>query len=204
MLDVEGFILVGGASSRMGSNKANLAFGAQTGVQRIATELGSLTDRVRVVGSRAGPGDPAFENVPDLLEQWGALGGIHSALQACRKGWAIVVACDLPLVTRDLFSRLWEVNSKMFDAVVPLQPDGRPQPLCALYRRETIKAHTARLIAEGEHMPRALLDQVRTRWIEFGELADLRGSENFFLNVNTPEDYELARQILEGERRPNG
>ena len=204
MLDVEGFILVGGASRRMGSNKAHLAFGGQTGVQLIATELRSLTDRVRVVGSRDAPGDAAFENVPDLLEQWGALGGIHSAVQACQKGWAVVVACDLPLVTRDLFGRLWEVNSKMFDAVVPMQPDGRPQPLCALYRRETIKAQTTRLIAEGEHMPRALLDRVRTRWIEFSELADLSGSENFFLNVNTPDDYELARQILEGENRATG
>lgn len=204
MLDVEGFILVGGASSRMGSNKAHLAFGGRTTVQRIAAELGSLTNRVRVVGSRDASADADFENVPDLLEHWGALGGIHSALQACQKGWAIVVACDLPLVTRDLFSRLWEVNSKMFDAVVPMQPDGRPQPLCALYRRDTIKVQTTRLIAQNEHMPRALLDQVRTRWIEFSELADLSGSENFFLNVNTPEDYELARQILEGGSRPNG
>lgn len=201
MLDVEAFILVGGASSRMGSNKAHLAFGERTGVQRIAAALSSLTDLVRVVGSSDGGTDSGFANVPDLLERWGALGGIHSALAACQRTWAIIVACDLPLVTTDLFIRLWEVNSKMFDAVVPIQPDGRPQPLCALYRLETIKDQTTRLIAEGEHMPRALLAQVRTRWVAFSELAGLPGSEHFFLNVNTPEDYELARQILERRDR---
>lgn len=201
MLDVEGFILVGGASSRMGSNKAQLAFGSQTGVQRIAAALAALTDRVRVVGSADALTDSGFENVPDLLERWGALGGIHSALGACRSTWAIIVACDLPLVTSDLFIRLWEVNSKMFDAVVPIQPDRRPQPLCAIYRRETIVAEITRLVAEGEHMPRALLAQVRTRWVAFSELAGIPGAEHFFLNVNTPEDYERAKQIVERSRR---
>jgi molybdopterin-guanine dinucleotide biosynthesis protein A len=198
MLDVEGFILVGGASSRMGSDKAQLMFGKQTGVQRIAAELTALIDRVRVVGSRNVPGDSGFENVPDVLERWGALGGIHSALSACRATWAFVVACDLPFVTSVLFTRLWQLNAGTFDAIVPIQPDGRPQPLCAIYRREVNSEKAARLIATDEHTPRALLAQVRTRWVEFRELADLPGAEYFFLNVNTPADYELAKQILEG------
>lgn len=197
MLDVEGFILVGGASSRMGSDKAQLMFGTQTAVQRIAAELTVLTNRVRLVGSRGDPGDSGFENVPDVLEHWGALGGIHSALAACQTTWAFVVACDLPLVTSELLSRLWQMNSDKLDAIVPIQPDGRPQPLCAFYRREVNTEEAARLIATGEHAPRGLLAQVRTRWVEPQELADLPGAEYFFLNVNTPADYELAKQILE-------
>lgn len=201
MLDVEGFILVGGASSRMGSDKAQLMFGRQTAVQLIGAELTVLADRVRVVGSRAEPEDSGFENVPDVLEHWGALGGIHSALTACQATWAFIVACDLPLVTGDLFTRLWQLNTNTFDAIVPIQPDGRPQPLCAVYRQEA-NAEAARLIATGEHTPRALLAQVRTRWVEFQELADLTDADQLFLNVNTPSDYELAKQIL--ERRISG
>ena len=202
MLDVESFILVGGASSRMGSDKAQLMFGTQTGFQRIAAELGALNTRVRLVGLRGEPGDSGFENVPDRHEHWGALGGIHSALAASQATWAFVVACDLPLVTSDLFTRLWQFNTDAFDAIVPIQPDGRPQPLCAVYRREVNSEESARLIATGEHTPRALLAQVRTRWVEFQELADLPGAEYFFFNVNTPADYELAKQIL--ERRLSG
>ena len=197
MLDVEGFILVGGASSRMGADKTQLMFGGRTGIQRIAAEMAALTNGVRLVGSRDEAGDSGFENVPDVLDRWGALGGIYSALSACRAISAIVVACDLPLVTMDLFARLWQFNSDTFDAIVPIQPDGRPQPLCAIYRRAVNSEEAARLIATGEHMPRALLAQVRTRWVEFRELADLPGAEHFFLNVNTPADYELAKQILE-------
>jgi molybdopterin-guanine dinucleotide biosynthesis protein A len=197
MLDVEGFILVGGASSRMGSDKARLMFGSRTGVQRIAEELNAVTDRVRMVGSRGESEDADFENVPDMLEHWGALGGIHSALAACQKTWAFVVACDLPLVTSGLFTRLWQLNSDKFDAIVPIQPDGRPQPLCAVYRRAVNSEEAARLIANGEHAPRGLLAQVRTRWVDSQELADLPGAEYFFLNVNTPADYEFAKRILE-------
>ena len=203
MLDVEGFILVGGASSRMGSDKSQLMFGAQTGVERIAAALRSVATRVRLVGSRNRPND-ALENVPDTHERWGALGGIETALSACRAEWAAIVACDLPLVTGELFTRLWQfarrTEGEVFDAIVPIQPDGRQQPLCAIYRCESCLTKAEQLIEEGEHTPRVLLANVRTRWVEFRELADLPGAEHFFFNVNTPDNYECAKEILDQSR----
>jgi molybdopterin-guanine dinucleotide biosynthesis protein A len=196
MFDVEGFILVGGQSSRMGSDKSQLMFGKQTGVDRIAAALWPLTATVRLVGSHVQAGASGLENVPDTHEHWGALGGICAALGACQSEWAVVVACDLPLVSADLFQRLTHLaqqsDPETLDAIVPIQPDERPQPLCAVYRRQTCSKAAEELIAAGEHKPRALLAKVRTRWVEFRELADLAGSEHFFLNVNTPEDYERA------------
>src|SRR5437660_2754032 len=196
MLDVEGFILVGGASSRMGSDKAQLKFGGRTGVDLVAAALRPKVGTVRLVGSRGEARLSPLQNVPDLHERWGALGGIHAALAACQSAWAAIVACDLPLVTYELFARLSQFAKEPFDAVVPVQPDGRQQPLCAFYRRERCLAATERLIASDEHTPRALLASVPTRWVEFSELADLPHAERFFLNVNTPADYELAKSIL--------
>ncbi len=92
MLDVEGFILVGGRSSRMGTDKSRLQFGGQTSVERIAAELRPITARISLVGpSRAGFG-PDLRIVPDTHQQWGALGGIHAALGACVSDWALIVA----------------------------------------------------------------------------------------------------------------
>jgi molybdopterin-guanine dinucleotide biosynthesis protein A len=216
MLDVEAFILVGGESSRMGSDKSQLAFDGQTGTERIAAALHTLRadvrPNVRLVGSHDRRGVSALENVPDTHKRWGALGGIHAALDACRAEWAVIVACDLPLVTSGLFSRLGEftrqVRPQSFDAIVPIQPDGRPQPLSAFYRRESCLKEAERLITAGEHTPRALLANVLTRWVEFGEISDLPGAEHFFLNVNAPLDYERAKQILDriperSRQRPN-
>ena len=200
MFDVEGFILVGGQSSRMGSDKSQLVFGRQTGVDRIAAALWPLTARVRLVGSHLRAEAGGLENVPDTHERWGALGGICAALGACQSEWAVVVACDLPLVSSDLFRRLCHLTQQSdpqtLDAIVPIQADERPQPLCAVYRRQTCSKAAERLIAEGEHKPRALLAKVRTRWVGFPELTDLPGSEHFFLNVNTPDDYERAVKAL--------
>ena len=202
MLDVEGFILVGGASSRMGDDKSQLLFGHQTSVERIATELSSVTSKTFLVGSRQAQPKLGLKNIPDAHVRWGALGGIHTALAACEAEWALIVACDLPFVTCDLFLRLLQIArtnpAGTSDAVVPIQPDLRPQPLCALYRRQSCLKEAERLIAAGEHTPRALLAAVRTRWIEFRELTDLPGAEHFFFNVNTPSDYEQAQQILAG------
>jgi molybdopterin-guanine dinucleotide biosynthesis protein A len=201
MLDVEGFILVGGASSRMGSDKSQLTFGRLTAVERIAAELRSVASDVSLVGSRSDTPDQTLRNIPDLHPRWGALGGIHAALNACQAKWAAIVACDLPFVTREVLLRLLDLSAEteqaVFDAVVPVQADSRLQPLCALYRPATCRLESERLIVAGEHTPRALLRAVRTRRVEFRELADLPGAEHFFLNVNTPDDYELAKQVLD-------
>ena len=125
-------------------------------------------------------------NVPDVHAQWGALGGLHAALSACSAAWAAVVACDLPFVTGDLFQRLALLRGD-FDAVVPIQSDSRPQPLCALYRREPCLAQAEALIAIGERRPRALLAAVKTRWVKPAELEDLAGAVNFFFQ------YQCAR-----------
>jgi molybdopterin-guanine dinucleotide biosynthesis protein A len=196
MSEIEAFILAGGKSSRMGTDKAQLRLGTQSFPERIAAALAAISTRVSVVGAHMDAG--AWPVVADVHREWGALGGLHAALDACRSEWAAVVACDLPFVTGELFVRLcgWREN---FAAVVPVQGDGRAQPLCALYRREPCLRLTEELIAAGERRPRRLLDRVRTRRVTPFELADLPGAELFFTNVNTPEDYALAKRVISGE-----
>jgi molybdenum cofactor guanylyltransferase len=100
----------------------------------------------------------------------------------------LVVACDLPRVKASLFHRLLSLRQD-FDAVAPLQPDGRRQPLCALYCVAECLPRSSALIESGERKPVALLQSVSTRWVQFAELADLPGAEDFFDNINTPQDY---------------
>jgi len=193
--EIEGFILVGGASRRMGADKAGLKLGNRSFVERVAEALAAIARTVSVVGTDETQ-IPRLTVVRDVYPAWGALGGLHGALSACRSSWAAVVACDLPFVTRELFVRLSSLRGN-FDAVVPVQTDGRPQPLCALYRREACTPRAAELIAAGERRPRALLQKVETRWVAPHELEDLQGSTDFFANINTPEDYLRARERID-------
>jgi molybdopterin-guanine dinucleotide biosynthesis protein A len=199
MTDIEGFILAGGLSSRMGEDKSLLRLGGRTFVERAAGALGRVASSVSLVGSRPGAGAHGLRVVRDVHVGLGALGGLHAALAACEARWAAVVSCDLPFVNGELFTRLASLRAEGFEAVAPLQADGRPQPLCALYRAAECRAVAEELIGTDELRPRALLRRVRTRWVEFDELADLEGSPLFFRNVNTPTDYEEA--LAEGKRQ---
>ena len=197
---IEGFILVGGASTRMGTDKAHLHLEGRSFVERVAAALAAVAGRVSVVG--AGDMDLAAWRLPvvtDVYEKWGALGGLHGALNACRAPWAAVVACDLPYVTGELFVRLAALREN-FEAVVPVQADTRLQPLCALYAVEPCRRVAEELVASDERRPRALLSRVAARRVEASELADLPGADLFFMNVNTPEEYAQAIKAMTSDK----
>lgn len=187
MESIEGFILIGGASRRMGTDKSRLLIEGQTFVERIANALATVTPVVTVVGNGAEL-DLRLPSARDVYPHWGALGGVHAALSACSASFALIVACDFPFVTGELFNLLASFVED-FDAVAPIQSDQIPQPLCALYRISPCLARAEQLINSGERKPIALLQSVRTRWVSFGELSNLEGAAHFFDNINTPEDY---------------
>ena len=201
MGSIEGFILVGGQSRRMGTDKALLTIKGQTFLERIAEEMSGVVNSISVVGSGRPPGEINLPNsklrqtgisvsqVPDVYPNWGALGGVHAALSACASEWALVVACDFPLVTREFFTQLAE-RRQDFEAVAPVQSDLIPQPLSSLYKVAPCLERAEQLIKSGERKPIALLQSVRTRWISFDEISDLQGAGDFFNNVNSPEDYD--------------
>jgi molybdopterin-guanine dinucleotide biosynthesis protein A len=198
MFDVQGFILVGGKSSRMGRDKSKLRFGERTGVELIAAALRQVTQSVTTVGWTDQASD-ALPNIPDLRPGWGPIAGIEAALRHSSSRYALIVACDFPFATGDLFERLLSLTDDS-DAIVPVQDDDRPQPLCAVYRVETCLPAAEAAIVAGGHSPRALLDRVHARYVAFSLFSDLAGSGNFFFNLNTPENYEQARRIF-GEGR---
>ena len=173
----------------MGTDKSQLLIDGQTFADRIANTLREVTDSVIVVGRLLD--NASLPSVPDVYQQWGALGGLHAALTASSREWAIVVACDLPFVTPELFRYLAELRLD-HDAVVPIQSDQRPQPLAALYRVDVCRQRATELIEAGHRRPLDLLDAVKTRWVAFDEIRNLEQAERFFVNINTPEDYHDA------------
>ncbi|HVF86189.1 MAG TPA: molybdenum cofactor guanylyltransferase [Pyrinomonadaceae bacterium] len=202
MPEIDGFILAGGASSRMGTDKAHLRLGGRTLVECVAAALGAIAKRVAVVSAKPDAGSWDLPVVRDVHHGLGAMGGLHAALCAGQTEWVAVVSCDLPFVTGEVFARLTTYTDELSDAVVPVQTDGRVQPLCALYRRTACLKVVEELIQSGEFRPRVLVRRVRTRVVTTDELSDVSGATRFFINVNTPEDYSRAQALLKtGERR---
>jgi molybdopterin-guanine dinucleotide biosynthesis protein A len=102
----------------------------------------------------------------------------------------VIAACDLPFVTSELFAHLLAVADEE-TSVVPLDREGRLEPLCAVYSKRALDPLTS-LIESGERKVSKLLDQIPTRIVKFDEIGELGGADLFFENVNTPEEYRRA------------
>jgi molybdopterin-guanine dinucleotide biosynthesis protein A len=191
---VEGFILAGGASRRMERNKAALRLGDKTFVELAADALAGIAPgRVSVVGGdrNAAAGLPF---VPDKI--FGAekvsIYGLYTALMACETEWAAIVACDMPFVGSELWQYLLSQITEDIDAVVPVQPDGYPQPFCALYKCRTCVPVIEEMIENGNLRLREFLSRLKVGKTEFNEISNLPRSEHFFTNINTLPDLKDA------------
>ena len=192
---IEGFILGGGANSRMGRRKASLKLGGRSLVKIARSALSAIADDIRAVGERWSDdtGD-GLEWIADVSAgEKSSLLGLTTALTYCKKPWAFVLACDMPFVTKALVERIASFYSSDKDVIVPVQPDGRLQPLCALYRRDVCLEKAAELLTAGNRSLHSLINYLNTKRVDFDEIADLDGSDLFFTNINTPEDFERAK-----------
>jgi molybdenum cofactor guanylyltransferase len=186
-MPIDGFLLAGGKSSRMGRDKALLAIDGATFVARVARALAPHVARVRLVGRSCG--EEGFGSVEDLRPGSGPLAGIESALAHADRPGVFVVACDLPLLTSEFLGMVARrAESAPTSIVVPLDVEGRVSPLCGVYPRTALEA-ASRLLDAGERRPRALLDAVPSVLIRFDEYAHLAAAERLLRNVNTPSDY---------------
>lgn len=205
---IEGFVLAGGASSRMGKPKAGLILGGTTMLDRAVAAIspvsaGNVTailpEDLRIEGVDTNSLRVAHDfEIPGTKQPTRApIVGLYSALKLSSAPWIAVLAVDLPFVTAELFMRLAYQISDGIDVVVPVQEDGNLQPLCALYRVETVLPVIDDALRSRDVSLRGVISKVEARRVAFDEIADLPGSQNFFRNLNTPADYEAALSIAD-------
>jgi molybdopterin-guanine dinucleotide biosynthesis protein A len=125
----------------------------------------------------------------------GPLGGIATALRVSSAEWSLIVACDLPYLTREwlefLIRRALRSDA---DAVVPMNERGA-EPLCAMYRKRAEGAIRAALDRGTRKVTDGLAD-VRIEFIEPGEWKGFDSDGLLFKNMNSPADYEEAKAQL--------
>jgi molybdopterin-guanine dinucleotide biosynthesis protein A len=194
---VDAAILAGGQARRFaGRDKRTLRVGGLSILQRQLAALREVAERVVLVGGDA-PGTPeaaGLEVVPDRVPGGGALGGLYTALSAARSPHVLVLACDLPFVSRAFLRHLAALPGPAHDAVVPRSRDGW-QPLCAIYRRDVAPRLEER-IASGRLKIADALASLRIREVGPAEIAAVEPDERLFLNVNTPHDLARAIRLL--------
>jgi len=195
-MNLDAYILIGGRSTRLGRDKALVEVGGQTLAERAAKTIEAALAPMRItfVAGEEDRSGLKHHVISDLRPGFGAWSAIETALTSAQAEWILVIACDLPFVSVELLRLLADAIDDGIDAVVPEQPDGRLQPLCAFYRVKPVLAAVAARVNAQTSLPpvNAIFDDLNTLVMTQSEYCDLPGSENFFLNVNTAADLAEA------------
>ncbi len=198
-LSLSGFVLAGGESRRMGTDKAKLVLGNETVLARQVRRLSAVCRFVTVLAPPSKFPELHVPVLPDVEPGRGPLGGLLTGLARARTEFNLFLGCDLPFVG-ERFLRWLALSSLSCpaDAVVPGMKSGGSQPLCAVYRRRALPAVRASL-ASGENRVQAALSRLRRREIPWREIASAGFSARIFDNMNTPQDYETAKRMMNSE-----
>jgi molybdenum cofactor guanylyltransferase len=192
---VGGYVLAGGKSSRMGSDKALLELGGKPLVLHATTKLRRLCAEVSVLGS-----DAALERfaplVRDLHPGCGPMGGIEAALRSSKYEWNLVLPVDVPFLPTYLLDNwLWSVlHGPAGDVRLSmLAVEGAPQPALLIIHREIASYVTASL-ERGEFK---LLPALRSACDEIAAKRNVK-SERVFVEMQW-DDLSAPTATDDGE-----
>ena len=186
-------VLCGGRSTRMGRDKGALPFGDESMLDRIIRIARSIAGDVIVVARRDQRVPAGVTVIHDPVEDLGPLAGIAAGLAASKTDLNIVVACDMPLIRRQVLQRLAAMTED-HDACVAIV-DGHASALCGVYR--TRVAATAQILLDsGERRVMRLLDNVQTKRVDAALLRDIDPDLETFISVDTPEKYRAALNLV--------
>ncbi len=184
-MDATLLVLAGGASRRMGRPKAWLEVGNTILLRWVVDRL--APDFIDVITAFAEP-EQLEQPIPyrvvfDRKHSAGPLAGIEAGLAAARHDPVFVIACDMPYVTREV-AVMAVAAARTCDAAVP-RIDGKPEPVCAAYRRSALP-HITEALNSGRRRAADVLAEMDVTWLE-------HVSEVVVRSLNTPDDYERFR-----------
>jgi molybdopterin-guanine dinucleotide biosynthesis protein A len=166
----------------MGRDKALLLFRGAPLAESVARAVETAAGSVTLVGHPRRYRHLSFPAIADAFPGQGPLGGILTALRHTGADWNLVAACDMPGLSAEFLRRLVDAAERSGAvALLPAGPSGRPEPLCAVYRRSLLPAlETA--FAGGARKTTATLQELGATVLPILEVEP-------FQNVNTPEEW---------------
>ena len=200
MRDVSVFVLAGGRSSRMGSDKALLPIGGMNLLQIAVAKAREVSPRTAIVGSReryAQYGDV----IDDIIPGCGPLSGIHAALSTTRSELNLILSVDMPLISPDFLRWLTQTAASGDELAIVPEAHGRTQPLCSVFRRAAV-AQAENALRTREYKVDHLFSILPTRLVAEIDWRAAGFLPGIFRNVNTPAEYEAV--VTEMDVLPTG
>lgn len=185
-----GAVLTGGASSRMGTDKALLCVAGVPMALRVARAIlaAGAKEVCAVGGDAASLAALGLRTVPDQAPLQGPLAGIIVALRSAAYDVVAVAACDMPWIEPSHVARLVTALGTR-DAVLSAAHD-QVQPLLSVWRR-ALCTQLDEAFRAGERSPRRALDGLNYAVVNLE-------AGPWSVDLDTPEEFEGATGERDG------
>ena len=192
---LNGIILAGGKSRRLGIDKTVLEIAGKRLLRIVMETVRNVADDLIIVTNAP----HLFQGLParltgDVEPGAGPLGGILSGLLVSSEPYSLVVGCDMPFLNAELLAYLRGCVED-YDVVMP-EAGGNLEPLHAVYSKACIEPIQT-LLAQRNFTVIDLMNEVRVRYVSEEEIDRFDPTRLTFFNINTPQDLEKARRELE-------
>ncbi len=197
---IYGAVFVGGQSKRMGKPKFSLSYNGISETERMVQVLGKFCDKV-VFSSRSDLDMDTLahlssvERINDDHIGLGPVGGLATLMSRYPdKAW-MITACDMPFLEEKNFEAILKARDPLRYGTFFTQKERQVEPMCAIYEPKFI-------LPLFEAMSRRELSPSRIiRDLPFKQVQIPDADRYNFMNINTPEEYEVARTKREQEKQ---
>ena len=187
---IKGLILVGGKSSRMGTDKSELNYHGKSQKEFMKELLENQgIETFYSVRDFSTSLEMTKENsIKDVVLSIGPIGGIHSAFQKDSNSAWFVLATDLPFINESVIELLFEKrNPEKLATAVQGKSKDYPEPLIAIYEPKAYSVISEN-IYQGEVSPRKLLMN--------SDVEIVKVDDDLIRNINTTEEFQEAKKEL--------
>ncbi|QSB28579.1 molybdenum cofactor guanylyltransferase [Flavobacterium sp. CLA17] len=175
------FILCGGKSTRMQSEKGLVLFQKKPFIEHIIHAILPITEKIKLITATREYDYLPYQKIPDIITDKGPLGGIYTALTASETEFNLILSCDIPLISTDLLSELISKHTNEAGVTV-FASESKVHPLIGIYSKKML-AVIKEAIEANELKMMDLIAKIPHQIINIDE------SENFHLsNINSIDE----------------
>ena len=175
------FILCGGKSSRMQSEKGLVLFQGKPFIEHIIKAILPVSNQIKLITASKEYDYLAYQKIPDIIADKGPLGGIYTALTYSETEFNLILSCDIPMISTGLLQELISKHTK--EAVITIfASESKTHPLIGIYSKKIIP------------IIKKAIDLNELKMMDFlaklpHQIINIEESENFHLtNINSADE----------------